>query len=235
MTDPQAKAPVHVDFGAPGAQSSDPMLVNIADSLRAALAGGEAAKLIASSAALFEAGGKHVLSAGAKQAVREVAERGAARAIVMTTGPILESAGALAAKPIIAMSTKAGAALGLKQAAGLEAGSAVARGLGKQAMRMAGKQVLKGAGKAAGIGFVLDGAVAGVEAIIAVRNGSTDRRTAAIHVAKEATTGALATGAGVLLGASLVALTGGIGAPVVFAVGALGSIGAKRLLRRAVR
>lgn len=241
MTDPQTKTPVHVDFvdfgalGRPGAQSSDPVLVNITDSLRAALAGGEAARLIASSAALFEAGGKHLLSEGAKHAVREVAERGAARAIAMTTGPILESAGSLAAKPIIAMTTKAGAALGLKQTAGVAASSAVAKGLGKQAMRMAGKQVLKGAGKAAGIGFVLDGAFAGVEAIIAVRNGSTDKRTAAIHVAKEATTGAIATGAGVLLGASLVALTGGIGAPVVFAVGALGSIGAKRLLRRVVR
>jgi hypothetical protein len=237
MTNPTAKSSVHVDFGTASAQSSDPTVVNIADSLRAALAGGEAAKLLASSAALFEAGGKHVLSAGAQRAVREVAERGAARAIVMSTGPILESAGALAAKPLIAMTAKAGAALGVKSgaSAGAVAGNAVAKGIGKQAMAMAGKQVLKGAGKAAGIGFVLDGAVAGVEAIIAVRNGSTDKKSAAIHVAKEATTGAIATGAGVLLGAGLVALTGGIAAPVVFAVGALGSIGTKRLLRRVVR
>ena len=238
MSDPQdrkATTPMSVDFGSASAQSTDPAIVNITDSLRAALAGGEAARLIATSAALFEAGGKHVLSAGAKHAVREVAERGAARAIAMTTGPILESAGSLAAKPLLAMTAKAGAALGMEQTAGVAASSAVARGIGKQAMRMAGKQVLKGAGKAAGIGFVIDGAVAGVEAIIAVRNGSTDKKTAAIHVAKEATTGALATGAGVLLGASLVALTGGIGAPVVFAVGALGSIGAKRLLRRVVK
>src|SRR5437868_6794199 len=169
MIDPQTKTPaVRVDFGTASAQSSDPTVVNITDSLRAALAGGEAAKLIASSAALFEAGGKHVLSEGAKHAVREVAERGAARAIAMTTGPILESAGSLAAKPILAMSAKAGAALGIEQTAGVAAGSAVARGVGKEAMRMAGKQVLKGAGKAAGIGFVIDGAVAGVEAIIAV-------------------------------------------------------------------
>ena len=99
-------------------------------------------------------------------------------------------------------------------------------------MRMAAKQVLKGAGKAAGIGFVIDGAVAGFEAIVALRNGSTDRKTAIRHVATEATTGAIATGTGVLIGASLVALTGGIAAPVVFAVGAVGSIGTKRLLRR---
>ena len=242
MSDPQDRSATpsvdRIDFGAGNARSassSDPAIVNITDSLRAALAGGEAARLIATSAALFEAGGKHVLSEGAKHAVREVAERGAARAIAMTTGPILESAGSLAAKPLVAMTAKAGAALGVKETAGVAAGSALAKGVGKQAMRMAGKQVLKGAGKAAAFGFVIDGAVAGVEAVIAVRNGSTDKKTAAIHVAKEATTGALATGAGVLLGASLVALTGGIGAPVVFAVGALGSIGAKRLLNRVVK
>jgi hypothetical protein len=219
---------------------SEPKATTLADyahSLRAAIAGGEAAKLILSSAVLFEAGGKHVLSDGAKRAVREVAERGATRAIALTTSPILASAGELAAKPVLAMTAKAGAALGLKAGRGASAtangaASAMAKGVGKQAMRMAGKQVLKGAGKAAGIGFVLDGAVAGVEAIVALRNGSADRRTAAIHVAKEATTGALATGAGVLLGAGIVALTGGLATPVVFAVGAIGSIGTKRLLRR---
>ncbi|MDB4939017.1 MAG: hypothetical protein JWP87_5989 [Labilithrix sp.] len=223
---PTSARAVRVDFGTSSAQSSDPAVVNIADSLRAALAGGEAAKLLASSAALFEAGGKHVLSEGAKRAVREVAERGASRAIQMTTGPILESAGSLAAKPILALSSKVGSA---------SATTTLAKGVGAQAMRMAGKQVLKGAGKAAGIGFVLDGAFAAFEAVIAVRNGSSDKKTAALHVAKEATTGAIATGAGVLLGAGLVALTGGIAAPVVFAVGALGSIGTKRLLRRVVR
>lgn len=205
-------------------------IAHYAHSLRAAIAGGEAAKLILSSKVLFEAGGKRVLSEGAQLAVREVAERGAARAIAMATSPILASAGSLAAKPVIAITGKAGATLGLKSSVS-GAASAMAKGAGKQAMRVAGTQVLKGAGKAAGIGFVLDGAIAGVEAIVAVRNGSADRRTAAIHVAKEATTGAIATGAGVLLGASIVALTGGLATPVVFAVGALGSIGTKRLLK----
>ena len=205
---------------------SDPKATTLSDyahSFRAAIAGGEAAKLISSSAALFEGGGKLVLSEGAKQAVRQVAERGASRAIAMSAGPILASAGSLAAKPVLALTTKAGAA------------SVMAKGVGKHALRAAGTQVLKGAGKAAGIGFVLDGAVASVEAIVAVRNGSTDRRSAAIHVVKEATTGAIATGAGVLLGAGIVALTGGLAAPVVFAVGALGSIGTKRLLRHYIR
>jgi hypothetical protein len=199
--------------------------VGVGDSLRAAIAGGEAARVLASSTALFEAGGKLVLSAAAKHAVREVAERGAASAIAVATGPVL---GSLTTKPLLTLSAKA---LGAPVAS---ATRQVALGVGKQALRAASKEILKGAGKAAGIGFVLDGAIATYEAVIAVRNGSSDKKTAVKHVAKEATTGAIATGTGVLLGVGLVALTGGIGAPVVFAVGALSSIGTKRLLRRVV-
>ncbi len=203
--------------------------VGMADSLRAAIAGGEAAKLLALSARVFDAGGKHVLSASAQKAVRLVAEQGAARAIAIATGPVLESASGLAmgmggAKAVVSIGKKA---LGASDAV-----RSVAMGAGKQAMRSASKEILKGAGKAASIGFVLDGAIATFEAIVAVRNGSSDKKTAVVYVAKEATTGAVATGVGVLLGAGLVALTGGIAAPVVFAVGALGSIGMKRLLQR---
>jgi hypothetical protein len=238
LTEPTAVPPVQVSFSAsdaaaPGAAAAG--AVTIADSLRAALAGGEAAKLVASSAALFEAGGKHVLSASTQKAVREVAQRGASRAIAMATGPVLEGAAELAGKPLAALGTKAGAAMGLKSSVAATATKELAKGAGKEAIRAAGREVLKGAGKAAGIGFVLDGAVAGFEAVVAVRNGSSDKKTAAKYVAKEATTGAIATGAGVLLGAGLVALTGGIAAPVVFAVGAVGSIGTKRLLRRLVK
>ena len=210
--------------------------VGMADSLRAAIAGGEAAKLLVSSASIFEAGGKHLLSASAQKAVRRVAEQGATRAIAMATGPVLESASGLAigmggAKAVVSIGTKAA----FPFAATTSAGRSVVMGAGKQAMRTATKEILKGAGKAASIGFVLDGAVATFEAIVAVRSGSTDKKTAVKYVAKEATTGAIATGAGVLLGAGLVALTGGLAAPVVFAVGALGSIGTKRLLQRIVR
>ena len=216
--------------------------VQIVDSLRAAIAGGEAAKAIAASTVLFEGGGRHLLSESTQKAVRHVAERGATRAIAIATGPVLESATALAGKPLASLGatlgTKAGAALGApvsRAVIAAKAGKALVKGASKQAVRLAGKEVLKGAGKAAGIGFVLDGAIASVEAIVAVRNGSSDKKTAVKHVAKEATTGAIATGAGVLLGAGLVALTGGIAAPVVFAVGALGSIGTKSLLRRLVK
>ena len=209
--------------------ANTPASVGMADSLRAAIAGGEAAKLLSTSASLFEAGGKELLSASTQRAVRAVAEKSATGAILMATAPVLESASGLAK----GMSgAKAALSLGSKAASGTRA---VVMGTGKQAMRVASKEILKGAGKAAGIGFLLDGAVASFEAIMAVRNGSTDKASAVKYVAREATTGAIATGAGVLLGASLVALTGGIAAPVVFAVGAIGSIGTKRLLRRFVR
>jgi hypothetical protein len=202
--------------------------VGVVDSLRAAIAGGEAARLLGSSAIIFEARGQHLLSATTQRAVREVAERGAKGAILLATGPVLESASGLAT----AMDgAKAALSLGSNAANGARS---IALGTGKHAMRVASKEILKGIGKAAGIGFVLDGAVSSVEAIMAVRNGSSDKPTAIKYVAKEATTGAIATGAGVLLGASLVALTGGIAAPVVFAVGALGSIGTKTLLRRLI-
>ena len=208
---------------------SEPARVEMADSLRAAVAGGEAARLIASSAKLFEAGGKHVLSAGAQEVVKAAAERGATSAVLLATGPVLETASGIA-RGMDAATTAL--SLGAKTAKGAKT---LAVGAGKQAFRIASKEVLKGAGKAAGIGFVIDGAVAGFEAVMAVKNGSSDRASAVKYVAKEATTGALATGAGVLVGAGLVALTGGVAAPVVFAVGAVSSIGTKRLLRRLVK
>jgi len=202
--------------------------VGMADSLRAAIAGGEAARLLGASVSLFDAGGKYLLSAGTQKVVREVAERGAKGAILLATGPVLESAAGMAKS---LDGAKAALALGSRTSKG----TTLALGAGKQAMRVASKEILKGAGKAAGIGFVIDGAMASLEAVVAVRNGSSDKVTAVKYVVKEATTGALATGAGVLLGATLVALTGGVAAPVVFAVGAIGSIGTKRLLRRLVK
>lgn len=194
--------------------ASEPRTVG--DALRSVIAGGAAARVIASSVTLFEAGGKLLLDEGAKHALRSAAEKGAESALALAAGPLLGPATVLAKKPI-AMLTHAGKA---------------ARTLAPHAARAAGKEILKGAGKAAGVGLLIDGAVASVEAVVAVRNGSLDRKDAATYVAKEAATGAVATGAGVLLGAGLVALTGGMAAPVVFAVGALGSIGTKKLLRR---
>lgn len=189
---------------------------SVGQALRAVMAGNAASAAIAPSVALFHAGGKLVLNEATKNTVRSVATQGAERALAIAAGPLLGPATQMAKAPVALLAKGANAA---KQIAPFAAKSA-------------GREILKGAGKAAGIGFVIDGAVASVEAISAVRNGKLDNKKAAAYVATEAATGALATGAGMLLGAGLVALTGGIAAPVVFAVGALGSIGTKHMLRR---
>ena len=196
------------------ALATDPR--SVGDALRSVVAGGGAARALSASVTLFEAGGKTLLDEGAQSAVRAVAVKSAESALAIAAGPLLSFVARSAKKPITMLANTGKAA----------------RAVGPAAARLAGKELLKGAGRAAGIGFVIDGAVAGVEAIVAMRSGAMTGRGAAGYVATEATTGALATGAGVLLGASLVALTGGVAAPVVFAVGAIGSIGTKRLLRR---
>jgi hypothetical protein len=183
----------------------------LGEALRAAVAGGQAAKLIGSATAIFKAGGNKLLSEAAQSSLRAAVEKGAEKAIATATGALLPS-GLSPAKLI---------------GSGARATTAVVTG----GARAAAREIAKGAGKAAGIGFALDGAIATVEGVVAVRAGTMDRNAAVKHVAKEATTGAIATGAGVLLGTGLVALTGGVAAPVAFAVGAIGSIGAKRALK----
>lgn len=184
----------------------------MADTLRAAIAGGQAAKLASAATAIFEAGGKRILSESSKSAVRALAEKGAQRALAAATGPLLPPG--LSPSQILA--------------GGARATAVAVRG----GVRTAAREIAKGAGKAAGIGFVVDGAIATVESVLAVRDGRLDKGQAAMYVAQEATTGAIATGAGVLLGTGLVAFTGGFAAPVVFAVGAIGSVGTKRVLTR---
>lgn len=184
----------------------------LGEALRAAVAGGQAAKLIGSATAIFKAGGNRLLSEAAQSTLRTAVEKTAEKAIATATGALLPKD--LSPMKLIG--------------SGARATSAVVKG----GARVAAREIAKGAGRAAGIGFVLDGAVAGVEGVLAVRAGTMNKNEAVKHVAKEATTGAVATGAGVLLATGLVALTGGIAAPVAFAVGAIGSIGAKRALRR---
>jgi hypothetical protein len=154
-----------------------------------------------------------VLGEGTRRLVRDAAERGATKALAAAIPPVLSPAAAAASKHVAEIAPRALAT-------------------GSRAAGLAMKEVLRGTGKAAGIGFAIDGAVAGFEAIVAHRAGTMDGKEAARHVAKEASTGALATGAGVLVGAGLVAVTGGVAAPVVFAVSAASAIAAKRALRR---
>jgi hypothetical protein len=186
----------------------------VGDVIGAIIAGGRAAHVMSPSAALFEAGGRLVLDEGTKTLVRTAAQRGAEHAFGYAGGPLL------------------GPATITRLPGMLTTAVDVASTAGPLAVRAAAKEVLKGAGRASGFGFAIDGAIASVEALVAVRDGTMDRRGAALHAAREAATGAASTGAGVLLGAAVVALTGRVAAPVVFAVAAFGASGAKRLLRR---
>src|SRR3712207_5387269 len=73
---------------------------SVGSGLRAVIAGGAAARVIASSVALFEAGGKLLLDEGAKNALRRAAEHGAESAFALAAGPLLGSTQMLMKKPI---------------------------------------------------------------------------------------------------------------------------------------
>jgi hypothetical protein len=194
---------------------------NLLHFIRANVAGAEAVAVRTAAEHLFEAGGKRLLAEGAQKAMRELAEN-SARAILGNFAPSALARVAGAAE--LTAGVMRSAATDLAKGAGM----AVVREAGKTAA----KEVLKGAGRAAGVGFVVDGVFGGVEAALAYRKGTMTSKEAAVHVSKEAGTGALATGAGVAVAAGVVALTGGLAAPVVFVIGAGAAIGAKQGLRR---
>ncbi len=112
--------------------------------------------------------------------------------------------------------------------------TAITRGAVRGAAATAARQIGRAAGRAAALGFVLDGGIAAVDAVRRVRRGEASRGQAAKHVAREAVAGAVATGAGVLAVSAVVALTGGIGAPAAFFLGAGASMSAKHLIKRAL-
>lgn len=202
------------------------------DIIRAKIAGSQAVAVQAAAETLFETGGRKLLAEGTQQTIREFAEQSAKATLGSLAPQALSSASKVMTAgtarvaemaEVAASSTKA-----LSRAIAGEAGPLVVR----EAAKTAAKEVLKGVGKAAGVGLVVDGVFGGIQAATAYRKGEMTGKQAAVHTTKEAATGALATGAGVALAAGVVALTGGIAAPVVFVIGAGGAIGAKHGLRR---
>ncbi|MCU0654638.1 MAG: hypothetical protein MUF64_04900 [Polyangiaceae bacterium] len=85
--------------------------------------------------------------------------------------------------------------------------------------------------RAAGVGALLDGVSSGIDASRAYQQGEISARQALVRVALDASTGAIAAGAGVAVGAGAIAVLGGLSAPALFVVGAAGATGAKRGLR----
>ena len=172
--------------------------------VRGGMAGAEAVAARSAALALFEAGGRRVLPETMQRVVRGAVEHEASRWLV--------GVGLLEGAPSTAMPAIEGATM---------------RTLASQAARAAGRQVLRSVGAAAGAGAILDGGWALVRSVDRIRRGLMTRRQAAEYVAREATTGAAAAAAGTAAGVAMVVLTGGIGAPAVFMVGAAASLATK--------
>jgi hypothetical protein len=177
--------------------------------VRASIAGGESVAVRAAAETLFEAGGKKVLSEGTQRFGREVLTRMTEKALA--GAPALLGRAARAARPVL--------------------GREGAKTLGREAAKAAGKEIAKGAGRAAGLGLVLDGAIGAYEGVTAYREGTKTAREAVVHAGTEAGTGALASAGGVLAAAAMVALVGGLGAPVVFGIGAVTTVSLKLGMR----
>jgi hypothetical protein len=173
------------------------------DAVRGAVAGSGGASVRVAAQALFDAGGNKVLPVVVQRAVRSTVERQASR--LLTGAGLLEHASA-AGRLMEGNTTHA----------------AVLHGA-----RAAGRQIFRSIGAAAAVGAFVDGGWATVQAVKGVRAGSMSEKEAVVHVAREAGTGALATAAGTATAALLVAMTGGIAAPALFAVAAVVSMGAK--------
>jgi len=171
--------------------------------------------------ALYEAGGKRLLSDGVQAGVRRICTRGALDTITVLA-PTLLVAGAAEA--------------GMSATPGLRALTLSVGTAATQTARAAGAQVLRGALRAGGVGLVLDGAFGAVAGLRAYRRGAMSGREVCVHTVTEAGTGAVSTATGVALAAGVIALTGALAAPTVLAIGAGGALATKlgltRLLRR---
>ncbi|HLK37218.1 MAG TPA: hypothetical protein VKU41_10740 [Polyangiaceae bacterium] len=174
------------------------------DAIRGAIAGGYAVRVRVAAATLFDAGGHAVLPGAVQSAVRAAVERQATR--VLGAGGLLEANVSAAVRALDSPAVRAAAAH--------TAGSA-------------GRRILRSVGLAAGAGATIDAGWALARAVRLTRNGSLTPREAVGHVVREAGTGAAATAAGTAAAALLVALTGGVGAPAVFLVGAVASAATK--------
>lgn len=214
--------------------------VELRNHLLGSIAGSGAVAVRGAAEVLFAAAGQQLLDEGAREGLRRVMVRNTA-AVVDTFAPGLSVGAQTTTKVIVDQGVKQAGALAAQEAARQAGQAALAAGapeaakaLAREAVKTAVREVLKGAGKAAGIGFLIDGAFGTYEGIRACQRGEMTKKEAIVHAAQEASTGAVATGAGVLLAAGLVAVTGGASVPLMFAVGAGGAIGTKQILRRLI-
>lgn len=186
--------------------------------LAAALAGAEALARYDAAVVLYEAGGRHLLSQTARDTLRELLDRGVNALI---GSPVMDLAIAASANGARELSSAADTEL--MQASGTQ----IVKQISRKTALAATKSVGAGMGRAAGVAMVVDGATSAVEAVRRYRQGEVTGLRAVGHVCRSASKGAVASAAGVGLAAAAVALTGGLGAPVVFGVGFLGTLGVR--------
>jgi hypothetical protein len=160
---------------------------------------------------LFAAGGKNVLNEAAQQGVREVVEKATSQAITelghITMKELTEGISTALSTTVVSEITKT-------------VGETVTR----EAAKAAGREVVKGVGRATALGFVVDGAFGAAESSIAYAKGDMTLKEVSIHTAKEAGTGAVASGAGLMLAAGVVALTGPVSVPALTIIAGGGAI-----------
>ncbi len=171
--------------------------------VRSTMAGSLSVAVSEAGAALFDAGGREILTEPVRESARELIDRG--------VRAVLERAPELAGKAV-KDGTKAITDGGTKVA--MTTGAAVAR---------VGSVV----GRAGVLGAAIDGGFATVRCVGAVRRGEMTAAEARADVAKEAGTGAAASAAGVALAAGAVALLGPLAPGVLFGVGVVGSLTTK--------
>ncbi len=187
------------------------------DLARSAIAGTGAVAVQTAAEALFHRGGERLLSHAAKRALRGVVIESSAGALELATPTLLGRIARVVGDEAARELTRRGGRL-----------------LAGRAARSAAHEVLHVAVRAGGLALAFDAAFGINEGISRYRKGEATAREACVHAAKEAATGAFATAAGVALGAGLVAVTGPVSVPVMFAVGAGGSILAKVGIDRVV-
>jgi len=209
--------------------------------IRAKLAGDAAVLVSLSAVRVFSAGGRRLLGEGTQRAIQASVARAGEQLLSAATPVSLQrfltvpaeamgTAGRLAAQALPSTATAESAVLaGAKSGFKLQKLQPISRAV----IRSASRDVLRGASRAAAFGLVIDGAIGGVEGYLAYRRGRLTRGEAFMHAGKEAVSGALATGTGVVLAGVAVALTGAMAGPAVFVIGAGGAIAAKHALNRA--
>ena len=195
--------------------------------VRAAVAGVQAQAAGVAAEKLFRATGERWISLEIRRAVQGAVTKTADR--VLARSPALGAAKAIVESDAVrALSGRVRARL----PASLRATSPAVLRAAEAGAAAAAKELAKNAGRAAGVGFVIDGAIAGFQGIAAVRRGEMEPIDAAKHAAREGAKGAFATAAGVVATGAVVAATGGLAAPVLFVIGAGTALGARVALDR---